>query len=223
MLNHRPGGGNYLDWSPEGKAVVVRSAGPLRSGSQLYGSYGERASGDLLLSYGFVPGDSAGSGGGAAGDDDDVYDPKARRRGGGAAAGAAGGVAGRKQEAANPHEAAAVVLGINSQDQWAEAKAEALAARGARAPSHSVSSRNSVPPSFASHQTPADPQHRARRHRAPPDFLGQGRRPPIGPSALRRVRLGWARQRRRGETGGGPGVCVSFPDACVSPARLLHC
>lgn len=147
MINHVPGGRSYLDWSPEDKAVVLRPDGPVRSGQQLYGSYGERPSGDLLLSYGFVPGDASAN----DDDDDDVYDPKARRRGaagkgGGGGGGALAAAAGRER---NPHEAAGLVLGVSPQDRWAEAKAEALAARGAK---FTAAPHTLLP--FSSHPTP---------------------------------------------------------------------
>lgn len=144
MLNHRPGCASYIDWCADTQSVVLRPDVSVRPGEQLFGSYGERSSGELLLSYGFVPAVSSPSGSGRAtatansSDDDDeelamAWRGKGGKKGGKAAApkGAAAAAARAAAAAANPHEAAPLVLGVDPRDPWAEAKAEALSARGA--------------------------------------------------------------------------------------------
>lgn len=55
MLNHSTSCNAHIDWDPQSKAVVLRTDRDYDQGEQVYASYGNRSSGELLLSYGFVP------------------------------------------------------------------------------------------------------------------------------------------------------------------------
>ena len=55
MLNHSTSSNAHIDWDPQSKTVVLRTDREYDEGEQVYASYGNRSSGELLLSYGFVP------------------------------------------------------------------------------------------------------------------------------------------------------------------------
>lgn len=57
LLNHQPGVEAYLDYEGQGDsgAVVLRVDRAYSAGEQVFISYGEKSSGELLLQYGFVP------------------------------------------------------------------------------------------------------------------------------------------------------------------------
>ena len=58
FVNHSCTAGSHLDWSPEQKAVTLRCEQNYAAGEQVLASYGQKTSGELLLSYGFVPEDN---------------------------------------------------------------------------------------------------------------------------------------------------------------------
>eukprot|EP00891_Asterochloris_glomerata_P000471 jgi/Astpho2/471/fgenesh1_pg.00011_%23_55_t len=58
FVNHSCTAGSHLDWSPEQKAVTLRCEQNYAAGEQVLASYGQKTSGELLLSYGFVPQDN---------------------------------------------------------------------------------------------------------------------------------------------------------------------
>lgn len=93
FANHSPtanASGAHIDWRSgvTSGAVTLPAARDYREGDQVFGSYGDRTSAELLLSYGFVPADTP------------------------------------------PCEAVDVALALPADDEWREAKAEALQARG---------------------------------------------------------------------------------------------
>ena len=55
MLNHAPTVRRYLDWEQDEGAVCFRADRSYNVGEEVFVSYGPRSSGELLLSYGFVP------------------------------------------------------------------------------------------------------------------------------------------------------------------------
>eukprot|EP00466_Bigelowiella_natans_P014145 jgi/Bigna1/90881/estExt_fgenesh1_pg.C_820008 len=55
MLNHQPDVRSYIDWDDKENAVVFRGDRDYNIGDEVFVSYGPRSSGDLLLTYGFVP------------------------------------------------------------------------------------------------------------------------------------------------------------------------
>jgi hypothetical protein len=63
LLNHQPGAEAFLDYEGEGDAgaVVLRVDRAYGAGEQVFISYGEKSSGELLLQYGFVPPAAAAS------------------------------------------------------------------------------------------------------------------------------------------------------------------
>lgn len=55
MLNHSPGVATHIDWDEAEQAVCFRVDEDYKEGAEVFTSYGPRSSGDLLLTYGFVP------------------------------------------------------------------------------------------------------------------------------------------------------------------------
>lgn len=55
LLNHSLTATAHIDWDGASRCAVVRPEGDLQPGQQLYISYGQKSSGELLLSYGFCP------------------------------------------------------------------------------------------------------------------------------------------------------------------------
>eukprot|EP00470_Lotharella_oceanica_P011352 CAMPEP_0170183258 /NCGR_PEP_ID=MMETSP0040_2-20121228/30117_1 /TAXON_ID=641309 /ORGANISM="Lotharella oceanica, Strain CCMP622" /LENGTH=490 /DNA_ID=CAMNT_0010428935 /DNA_START=84 /DNA_END=1556 /DNA_ORIENTATION=- len=55
MLNHKPDVESFIDWEEKENSVVFRTDREYRQGEEVFVSYGPRSSGDLLLTYGFVP------------------------------------------------------------------------------------------------------------------------------------------------------------------------
>ncbi len=55
FVNHAPECSAHLDWDGGCGAVVLRTERPYAAGEQVFASYGQRASADLLLTYGFAP------------------------------------------------------------------------------------------------------------------------------------------------------------------------
>jgi histone-lysine N-methyltransferase SETD3 len=59
FVNHAPSATAHLDWEEgasggDSGCVVLRTERPYAAGEEIFASYGQRASGDLLLSYGFA-------------------------------------------------------------------------------------------------------------------------------------------------------------------------
>ncbi|GAB4816512.1 hypothetical protein N2152v2_003558 [Parachlorella kessleri] len=59
LLNHSCGATTFLNWDAAAEAVVLAADRQYRPGEQVFVSYGQKTSGQLLLSYGFLP--AAGS------------------------------------------------------------------------------------------------------------------------------------------------------------------
>jgi hypothetical protein len=60
LANHDSESSAFLEWDASNKEVVLRAEGRrLAPGDQLCASYGEKTSGELLLSYGFAPAEGA--------------------------------------------------------------------------------------------------------------------------------------------------------------------
>jgi len=55
MLNHKPEVRTFIDWEEDSNAVTFRTDKEYKKGEEVFVSYGPRSSGDLLLTYGFVP------------------------------------------------------------------------------------------------------------------------------------------------------------------------
>eukprot|EP00667_Euglena_gracilis_P006826 EG_transcript_6882 len=55
MLNHSPTVSTHIDWDEAEQAVTFRVDQRYELGEEVFTSYGPRTSGDLLLTYGFVP------------------------------------------------------------------------------------------------------------------------------------------------------------------------
>jgi hypothetical protein len=57
LLNHQPGVETFLDFEGDAHTggVVLRADRAYAAGQQVFISYGEKSSGELLLQYGFVP------------------------------------------------------------------------------------------------------------------------------------------------------------------------
>jgi len=55
MANHQTDVGSFIDWEEDKKSVVFRSDRDYTANQEIFVSYGPRSSGDLLLTYGFVP------------------------------------------------------------------------------------------------------------------------------------------------------------------------
>jgi len=55
FLNHSPSTASHLDWDESLQAAVLRPDCSYKPGEQVYASYGQRSSSELLLSYGFLP------------------------------------------------------------------------------------------------------------------------------------------------------------------------
>ncbi|XP_010524627.1 PREDICTED: ribulose-1,5 bisphosphate carboxylase/oxygenase large subunit N-methyltransferase, chloroplastic [Tarenaya hassleriana] len=57
MLNHNCEVKTFLDYDKSSKGVVFTTDRPYQPGEQVFISYGNKSNGELLLSYGFVPGE----------------------------------------------------------------------------------------------------------------------------------------------------------------------
>jgi hypothetical protein len=55
MLNHQSGSPAHISYDKEADSVVITTEKEYLAGDQVFTSYGERSSSELLLSYGFVP------------------------------------------------------------------------------------------------------------------------------------------------------------------------
>lgn len=55
LLNHSPDAESCIDWDPSMQAVVLRQGASAAANQQVYCSYGEKSSAQLLQIYGFVP------------------------------------------------------------------------------------------------------------------------------------------------------------------------
>lgn len=55
FANHDPKSTAFFDWEPASEAVVLQADRAYRPGQQVFISYGQKTSGELLLSYGFAP------------------------------------------------------------------------------------------------------------------------------------------------------------------------